>query len=153
MSVIQAQIDAMRQAIDAFIARDPVLAENASLMRSCKGVGAKTAQAVLAWLPEIGTLKRRKIAALVGVAPIPCKSGSSIHHAYTTAWNNGVDSFDEEQSRRETAMVAKRPQPVGGWRQHGPGDWWRRDLILITAIDLRDGCGAVNRTKRFASPA
>jgi len=81
MSVIQAQIDAMQQAIDAFIASDPVLAENASLMRSCKGVGPKTAQAVLAWLPEIGTLNRRKIAALVGVAPITCKSGSSINHA------------------------------------------------------------------------
>ena len=36
---------------------------------------------ILARLPEIGALDRRKIAALVGVAPITCKSGSSINRA------------------------------------------------------------------------
>lgn len=50
-------------------------------MRTCKGVGPKTAQAILAWLPEIGQLDRRKIAALVGVAPITQKSGTSVDHA------------------------------------------------------------------------
>ena len=39
------------------------------------------AQMILARLPEIGALDRRKIAALVGVAPITCKSGSSINRA------------------------------------------------------------------------
>jgi transposase len=81
LKVIDAQIDAMQAAIDAFIAADPALAENASLLRSCKGVGPKSAQAILAMLPEIGTLDRRKIAALVGVAPITKASGSSINHA------------------------------------------------------------------------
>ncbi len=81
LKVINAQIDAMQEAIDTFIAADPTLSENARLVRSCKGVGPKTVQAILALLPEIGTLNRRKIAALVGVAPITCKSGSSIHHA------------------------------------------------------------------------
>jgi transposase len=36
---------------------------------------------ILARLPEIGALDRRKIAALVGVVPITCKSGSSINRA------------------------------------------------------------------------
>jgi transposase len=81
LKVIDAQIDAIQEAIDAFIAADPALAENARLLRSCKGVGPKSAQAILAMLPEIGTLDRRKIAALVGVAPITKASGSSISHA------------------------------------------------------------------------
>ena len=81
LKVIDAQIDAMQEAIDAFIAADPALVENASLLRSCKGVGPKSAQAILAMLPEIGTLDRRKIAALVGVAPITKASGASINHA------------------------------------------------------------------------
>jgi transposase len=96
LKVIDAQIDAMQEAIDAFIAADPALTENATLLRSCKGVGPKSAgpksagpksagpksaQAILAMLPEIGTLDRRKIAALVGVAPITKASGSSINHA------------------------------------------------------------------------
>ena len=81
LKAVGAQIDAMQAAIDACIAEDPILAENFKLMRSCKGVGPKSAQAVLALLPEIGALNRRKIAALVGVAPITKASGSSVNHA------------------------------------------------------------------------
>jgi len=81
IEVLDSQIDAIQHASDALIASDPILTEKASLLRSCKGVGPKNAQMILARLPEIGALDRRKIAALVGVAPITCKSGSSINRA------------------------------------------------------------------------
>jgi transposase len=81
LNIIDVQIDAIQAAIDDLIASDPTLTENAGLMRTCKGIGPKSAQTILALLPEIGTLDRRKIAALVGVAPITRKSGSSIDHA------------------------------------------------------------------------
>jgi transposase len=66
---------------------------------------AKTAQAVLAWLPEIGTLNRRKIAALVGVAPIPCKSGSSIHPAAIARGRKPLRDI-----LFMAALIRKRPQ-------------------------------------------
>ena len=81
LKAIGEQIAQMQKAIEAFIAADATLAENARLLRSCKCVGPKSVQAILGLLPEIGTLDRRKIAALVGVAPITTKSGSSINHA------------------------------------------------------------------------
>jgi len=84
LKVLDAQIDAMQEAIDAFIAKDATLSQNARIMRSCKGVGPKSVQAILAMLPEIGVLNRRKIAALVGVAPITRASGSSVNHASIT---------------------------------------------------------------------
>jgi transposase len=84
LKVIKAQIDAMQDAIDAFIAQDPTLSQNLKLLRWCKGVGPKSAQAILAMAPEIGALNRRQIAALVGVAPITRASGSSIHYASIT---------------------------------------------------------------------
>lgn len=84
LQILGLQIKAMQQAIDAFIAADPVLKANNAILRSCKGVGPKSAQAILAMLPEIGTLDRRKIAALVGVAPITRSSGSSINAASIT---------------------------------------------------------------------
>lgn len=40
------------------------------------GVGNTTARTLLAELPELGTLDRRKIAALVGVAPLNRDSGT-----------------------------------------------------------------------------
>ena len=44
-------------------------------MRSVPGVGPVTAFTLLAELPELGTLNRQKIAALVGVAPFNKDSG------------------------------------------------------------------------------
>jgi len=82
LAVIDEQIAATQKTIDEAIAADASLAHKAALMRSCKGIGLQSAQAVLAWLPEIGTLNRRKIAALVGVAPITRRSGSSINSAH-----------------------------------------------------------------------
>ena len=40
------------------------------------GIGKTSARTLIAELPELGTLDRRKIAALVGVAPINRDSGS-----------------------------------------------------------------------------
>jgi transposase len=84
LQIIEAQIKAMQKAIDAFIEADPPLKANKAILLSCKGVGPKSAQAILAMLPEIGALDRRKIAALVGVAPITRSSGSSLNGASVT---------------------------------------------------------------------
>jgi transposase len=81
MAAIDGQIETVQKALDALIAADPVLSRKADLIRSCKGVGPRSAQAILAMLPEIGTLDRRRVAALVGVAPIDAASGSSLHRA------------------------------------------------------------------------
>ena len=49
--------------------------EKAALLRTVPGVGPVTAATLLADLPELGTLNRQKIAALVGVAPFNRDSG------------------------------------------------------------------------------
>ena len=45
------------------------------ILRSMPGVGPVLASVLLARLPELGTISRRKIAALVGLAPYACDSG------------------------------------------------------------------------------
>lgn len=49
--------------------------EKERLLRSVPGVGPVTATTLLAELPELGHLDRKKIASLVGVAPLNCDSG------------------------------------------------------------------------------
>jgi transposase len=49
--------------------------EKEALLRSVPGVGPVTAATLVADLPELGTLNRQKIAALVGVAPFNRDSG------------------------------------------------------------------------------
>jgi len=58
------------------IRESPVWREKDILYRSVKGVGPVTSMTLLSALPELGTLNRKEIAALVGVAPLNCDSGN-----------------------------------------------------------------------------
>lgn len=61
--------------ITNFIQQSPIWKEKNKLLRSVPGVGPVTSATILAMLPELGTLNRQKIAALVGVAPVNKDSG------------------------------------------------------------------------------
>jgi transposase len=54
----------------------PLWREREDLLRSVPGIGPTTALTLLADLPELGRLDRKAIAALVGVAPLSCESGT-----------------------------------------------------------------------------
>ena len=56
--------------------RSPVWREKDDLLRTVPGVGGQLSLTLLANLPELGTLNRRQIAALVGVAPYNRDSGT-----------------------------------------------------------------------------
>ena len=56
--------------------QSPVWREKDDLLRSVPGVGEQLSLTLLAHLPELGTLDRRQIAALVGVAPFNRDSGT-----------------------------------------------------------------------------
>ncbi|MGB8328861.1 MAG: transposase, partial [Polyangiales bacterium] len=58
--------------------------ERDELLRSVPGVGPVLSVSLLAQLPELGTLNRRQIAALVGVAPFNCDSGT--YHGSRHLW-------------------------------------------------------------------
>lgn len=57
------------------LVRDSALKELVDALESVKGVGRVTAIVLLTRLPELGTLNRTKIAALVGLAPLNRDSG------------------------------------------------------------------------------
>lgn len=56
--------------------RSPLWREQENLLRSVPGVGPQLTITLLAELPELGTLGRKQIAALVGVAPLNRDSGT-----------------------------------------------------------------------------
>jgi transposase len=58
------------------IRQSPVWQEKENLLRSVPGVGPVLSTTLLANLPELGTLTRHQIAALVGVAPLNRDSGT-----------------------------------------------------------------------------
>ncbi len=58
------------------IQQSPVWREHEQLLQSVPGVGPVMSRTLLADLPELGTLTRRQVAALVGVAPLNRDSGT-----------------------------------------------------------------------------
>ncbi len=79
---IKSHIDWLEKAIaradddlDDQIRRSPVYREFDEQIRTIPGVGPQTSRALMAYLPELGHLDRRQIAALVGVAPMNQDSG------------------------------------------------------------------------------
>lgn len=56
--------------------QSPIWREKDNLLRTVPGVGEQLSLALLAYLPELGTLNRRQVAALVGVAPFNRDSGT-----------------------------------------------------------------------------
>jgi transposase len=61
--------------LDGAIKTSPLWRVKDALDRSTPSIGPVTARTLLAELPELGTLNRKQIAALVGVAPLNCDSG------------------------------------------------------------------------------
>lgn len=58
------------------VEKSPLWRAKDDLLRSVKGVGPILSFTLLAELPELGELNRKKIAKLVGVAPLACDSGT-----------------------------------------------------------------------------
>ena len=72
-----AQIKAIDAEINALTAQCQPIARAVQTLLAIKGVGAKTAAALIALMPEFGSLPRRQAASLAGLAPHPRQSGET----------------------------------------------------------------------------
>ena len=73
--VLEAQIKAIDDDLDNEIRKNPAWNQKLEIITSFTGVGDHTANTLLFGLPELGSLNRQEIAALVGVAPFNRDSG------------------------------------------------------------------------------
>lgn len=72
---LRQQLADLEREVERTIAADPATAAKATALRSIPGIGPVVAATLLGALPELGTLSRQEVAALVGVAPINRDSG------------------------------------------------------------------------------
>jgi transposase len=75
LKALQRELDSLDDDIDISVRSSPVWREKEDLLSSVPGVGKVIARTLLAELPELGSLDRRQIAALVGLAPFTRRSG------------------------------------------------------------------------------
>ena len=73
---LQKELSEIEADLDDTIRGTPIWRETEDLLKSVPGIGNTVARALIAELPELGHLDRKKIAALVGVAPYTRQSGT-----------------------------------------------------------------------------
>lgn len=72
---LQKALDQFTQDLDRMVKESPIWRAKDEILQSVKGVGPVLSVTLISQLPELGTLKGKKIAALVGVAPLNRDSG------------------------------------------------------------------------------
>lgn len=75
IAVLDQELDDIDNDLGDRLRESPAWKERDDLLRSVPGVGPSLSATLIADLPELGTLSRKQIAALVGVAPLARDSG------------------------------------------------------------------------------
>lgn len=75
IKTLEKELSSLDGDIDDAVRGSPAWREKEDLLASTPGVGPVIARTLMADLPELGTLSRRQIAALVGLAPFTRQSG------------------------------------------------------------------------------
>lgn len=76
IATIAEQVKLITEQLNLLIDQDPVLRVKKQTLKTVPGIGDITANELLILLPELGTLNRRQIASLAGVAPMANESGT-----------------------------------------------------------------------------
>jgi transposase len=106
-TALQKELTELDRELDDTIRGTPIWRDAEDLLKSVPGVGDATARTLLADLPELGTLDRKEIAALVGVAPFNRDSGQ--RRGKRTTWGGRATV---RAALYMAALVASRRNPV-----------------------------------------
>lgn len=90
IEALSIQITAVTKEINAVIEQDPVLKAKKIILKTVPGIGDITANDLLVLLPELGSLSRRKIASLAGLAPKANDSGQFSGYRSVRYGRNGI---------------------------------------------------------------
>jgi transposase len=104
---LREQKKCLDEQIQLFLQEQPAWQEQTEILGSTPGVGMVTTATLLAELPELGQMDRKKIAALVGVAPMNYDSGKKRGYRKTKGGRGDVRSV-----LYMSTLVATRYNPL-----------------------------------------
>jgi transposase len=104
---LEKELSRTERDLEAAIESSPALGENEALLRSVPGAGPVLARTLLAGVPELGTLTHKRLAALVGVAPLNRDSGTL--RGRRSVWGGRAEV---RAALYMGALVAARRNPV-----------------------------------------
>lgn len=145
IATLSQEIRLINKQLARTIAEQKELAARARLLRSAPGIGPVVAATLIADLPELGTLTKKQIAALVGVAPFACESGQWRGRRHCTRGRKSVrDALFMATLSAATRTVSPFATFYERLRQAGKAHKcaliavMRKQIVALNAI-LRDG--------------
>jgi transposase len=146
LKTLSAQLAELDHDIDDTVRRSPIWRAADDLLTSVPGIGDVTAHTLIADLPELGQLDRRRLAALVGVAPINRDSGQ-MRGKRTIAGGR----VDVRNALYMATLAAIRWNPVINKHYHGLVDRGRPKKVALVAC-MRRLLGILNAIMRTKTP-
>ena len=90
IKALEKQLKTIGDEIQEIIDESPELSQKKKILKTISGIGDVVASELLVLLPELGTLNRRQIASLAGVAPCANDSGTKNGYRKTQYGRSGV---------------------------------------------------------------
>lgn len=126
---LQEEIAGLEADIQALIAANEPLARATRTLQGIAGIGPTTATALVALMPELGTLERRCAAALAGLAPHPRQSGKAEGYRRTRGGRPEV-----RKALFMAALAAVRHNPTLSAFYKRLRDNGKKPLVALTAV-------------------
>jgi transposase len=145
LKALQKELSEIEADIDDAVRGSPLWREKEDLLASVPGVGPVIARTLLADLPELGSLDRRQIASLAGLAPFTRQSGQWRGHSFIGGGRPTVRT-----ALFNGALVAARwNQPLAGfYRRLLDAGKPKMQALVAVARKLLTILNAIIRDKR-----
>jgi transposase len=143
IKAIETEIKSVENAIGEILKSTPLLQKKKEVLKEIKGIGDIIAIELLALLPELGTINRRKIASLGGVAPHPNESGKKIGHRFVRGGRTEIKpilflaAMTASRSKSSLGEFYKRLVSAGKKKMVAMTALMRKILVIANA-KLRD---------------
>jgi len=147
IEVLSTQIKSILEQINTLIETDPVLKKKKEILKTVPGIGEIIAVELLILLPELGTLDRRQIASLAGVAPRANESGTYNGYRRTYGGRKGIKpilflaSMAARNSKTDIKVFYEKMLEKG-----------KKKMVALTALMRKIIVIANARLKNFATP-
>jgi transposase len=147
LASLQKELSEIESDLDDTIRGTPAWCEAEDLLRGVQGVGPILARTLIAELPELGTIDRQRISALVGVAPYVRRSGKWIGQSHIAGGRASVRSvlymatITALRCNPTIKACYQRLRSAGKIKKVAIVACMRKLLVILNAI-VRDG---VNR--------
>jgi len=129
IKVIQQEMHKIEKIIAELCAKHHQIEEIVKILKTIKGIGDITAIQLIALLPELGTLNRKQIASLAGLAPHPNESGKKIGYRATKGGRSDVKPV-----LFLSAMTAARSKSALGDFYNKLVSSGKKKMVALTAL-------------------